>query len=241
MKTRLLFALLGLSTLTAFGQQLSITVEGVAHVSGTQYTYSADTNTRQINASVTNISGAPLNLVVKRVVLTQILGWKDDLCWGSSSYPLDGQCYNGIQATNPYTTPHIQTVNAGDNGIFLAKVEPKDPGYGCGEYRYYIISGQTILDSIDIAVCKTVAVDELEPFSLTMAPNPASSYFTIKTTGSESATVKVVDVLGNVVMTASIMGTSKTINTESFKNGVYFVIVESEGQKPINRKLIVRH
>jgi hypothetical protein len=132
-------------------------------------------------------------------------------------------------------------VNAGDNGIFLAKVEPKDPGYGCGEYRYYIISGQTILDSIDIAVCKTVAVDELEPFSLTMAPNPASSYFTIKTTGSESATVKVVDVLGNVVMTASIMGTSKTINTESFKNGVYFVIVESEGQKPINRKLIVRH
>lgn len=241
MKTRLLFALLGLSTLTAFGQQLEITVEGVSHVSGTQYMYTADTNTRQINAVVTNISGAPLNLKVQRVRLNSISSWNDDLCWGSSSYPLSGQCYNGIQNTNPYTTYHVQTVNPGDYGIFLAKVEPKDPDYGCGDYRYYIMNGSTIMDSIDVSVCKTADVDELTPFSLTIAPNPASSYFTIKTTGSESATVKIVDVLGNVVLKESIMGTSKTINTESFKNGVYFVIVESEDQKPINRKVIVRH
>jgi Secretion system C-terminal sorting domain len=241
MKTRLLFALLGLTALTAYGQQLAITVEGASHVSGTQYMYTANTNTRQVNALVKNISGAPLNLTVKRVILNTIPSWKDDLCWGSSSSPLDGQCYNGIQGTNPYTTPHVQIVNPGDNGIFLAKIEPKDPDYGCGEYRYYIMNGATIMDSIDISVCKTADVDELTPFSITIAPNPASSYFTIKTTGSESASLKVMDVLGNVVMKETIMGTSKTINTESFKNGVYFIVVESEDQKPINRKVIVRH
>ena len=103
------------------------------------------------------------------------------------------------------------------------------------------MDGTNVIDSVDISVCKSASVEEIEPFSISVAPNPANSYVKIKTTGVEGASFKVLDVLGNVVVKESIMGTSKTINTESYKNGVYFIIVEADGQKPINKKIIVRH
>ncbi|MCO4815133.1 MAG: T9SS type A sorting domain-containing protein, partial [Flavobacteriales bacterium] len=38
-------------------------------------------------------------------------------------------------------------------------------------------------------------------------------------------------------MTAS----SKKINVSNFRNGVYFVIIDSENAKPVTRRIIVRH
>ncbi|MCJ8290288.1 MAG: T9SS type A sorting domain-containing protein [Crocinitomicaceae bacterium] len=241
MKTTLLSALFGIVSTFSFGQ-LSITIEGVPHTSGTVYTYASDTNTITINALVNNASGASMALTIKRVITSPVSSWKDDLCWGSSTNSLEGQCYNGIQATNPYTTFHTQTVDPGDNGIFLAKIKPKDPDYGCGDYKYYIIqNGSILLDSIEITVCKTVSIEEITPLSIIVAPNPANSYVKVKINGVDGATVKVVDVLGNVVLKETVMGTSKIINTESFRNGVYFVRVEAESQRPVTRKIIVRH
>jgi hypothetical protein len=53
--------------------------------------------------------------------------------------------------------------------------------------------------------------------------------------------MKVVDVLGNVVMTDVITDGTETINIDDFKNGVYFIQVESSETKLMTRKLIVRH
>ena len=156
---------------------------------------------------------------------------------------LTGQCYNGIQASNPYVSPDAFVVQPGDNGVFKGTIKPKDPDYGCGDYRYYFIQdGTTILDSIDVTVCKTASIEEVTPaLSISVAPNPASSYFKVKTNDVVGATVQVVDVLGNVVLKETVMGSSKTINTENFRNGVYFVRVSANNQRPINRKVIVRH
>ena len=205
--------------------------------------YASDTTKLSVNALVENTSAAPMELTIRRVIESPVSSWIDDLCWGSSSFPVEGQCYNGIQATNPYTTFHIQTVNAGDNGILKASIKPKDPDYGCGDYKYYIVlDGTTILDSIEITVCKTASIEELVPaLSISVAPNPANSYFKVKTNNVEGATIQVVDVLGNVVLKETVMGTSKTINTESFRNGIYFVRVKADNQRPINRKVIVSH
>ena len=182
MKTTLLLALFGIISTFSFGQ-LSITVEGAAHVTGTPHMYASDTTKLSVNALVENTSAAPMELTIRRVIESPVSSWIDDLCWGSSSFPVEGQCYNGIQATNPYTTFHIQTVNAGDNGILKASIKPKDPDYGCGDYKYYIVlDGTTILDSIEITVCKTASIEELVPaLSISVAPNPANSYFKVKT------------------------------------------------------------
>lgn len=241
MKTTVLFAVFTILSSFSFAQ-LTLSIDGKPHASGTQYDYVSDTNTVSVKVDVTNNSGMPMELTITRVITSPINSWEDDLCWGSSSSPLDGQCYFGIQGTNPYTTPDVQTVAAGAYGILETKIKPKDPGYGCGEYMYYIIeNGTNVLDSVMISVCKSVSIEEISPLFISVAPNPANSYVQIKTKNIEGATVRVVDVLGNVVLKETVMGTSKTINTESFRNGVYFIRLEAENQRPINRKVIVRH
>jgi hypothetical protein len=57
---------------------------------------------------------------------------------------------------------------------------------------------------------------------------------------TEKGLVRVIDLLGNVIYSESIFTSSK-INTSDFKNGVYFVTIESEGVKLSSRKLVVRH
>ncbi len=242
MKTTLLSIFFALTSAFTFGQ-ISITVGGAAHNSGTTYSFTSDSSDVTVNALVNNTSNTPIHLTVKRVMLTSVPSWIDDLCWATSSDGgLSGQCYNSIQTSNPYITPNTYTVDPGDNGIFKAIIKPKNPDYGCGEYRYYIIQDDTtVLDSIDVMVCKTLSVDELTPLSITVAPNPANDYFTVKTNDVKDAKIKVVDVLGNIVLKESTLGSTKTISTSNLRNGVYFVTVEAEGQRPINRKVIVRH
>lgn len=243
MKTTILLALIGMISSFSFGQ-VSITVEGAVHTSGISYTFTSDTSNVDVNALINNTSGAAMNLTVERVILNPIASWIDNMCWATSTdNGLTGQCYNGIQATNPYISPNSYVVEDGDNGVFKATIEPKNPDYGCGDYRYYFIQdGITILDSIDITVCKTASVEELAPaLSISVAPNPAKSYFTVKTNDVQGATVQIVDVLGNVVLKETVMGTSKTINTQNFRNGVYFIRVAADNQRTVNRKLIVRH
>jgi len=242
MKTTLLSAFFSVIASLSFGQ-LSITVDGTPYASGSVLYYTSDTNVVVVDALVKNESGSSLNLTVERVIVNQIPSWVDDLCWGSTTDAgLNGQCYNSIQATNPFTTPPTQVVDNGDNGVFSGKIYPKDPDYGCGIYHYYFIQdATTILDSILVSVCKTASVDELDPLDISIVPNPAQSYVNVKTNGVEGTTIKMVDVLGNVVLKEAVLGTSKTINTSDFRNGIYFVTVEADGQRPVNRKVIVRH
>lgn len=242
MKTTLLSAVFAIASAFSFGQ-ISITVGGATHASGTSYTYSSAGASVDVIAHATNTTAAPINLTVQRVIENQIPSWKDLICWGTSSDGgLSGQCYFNIQGINPYTTPDSYTVDPGDYGDFKATITPEDPDFGCGEYKYYfILDGTTILDSVEVVVCKTASVEELSPISVSVAPNPANSSFTVKANNANNATVKMVDVLGNLVLEETVMGPSKKVNTSNFRNGVYFVIVEAENKQPVNRKVIVRH
>jgi hypothetical protein len=56
----------------------------------------------------------------------------------------------------------------------------------------------------------------------------------------DNASLKMVDVLGNIVY-RDVMSNSKTIVTSNFKTGVYFVTLEQTGIKPVSRKIIIRH
>ena len=76
---------------------------------------------------------------------------------------------------------------------------------------------------------------------LTLTPNPADNYVTVSLGTTGNATMKVVDVLGNVVMTDVITDGTEMINLSDFKNGIYFIQVESSETKLMTRKLIVRH
>lgn len=237
MKTTILTLLFTITSIFTFGQIVT-TVDGVAHDPSTTYTFTSDTGTISVNVEVTALSADVSGLKVRRVIVNPIASWKDDVCWGIG---INGQCYFGVQGTNPFTTPNDVTVTDSTTSVLLLKISPKDPDYGCGEYRYYIEQAGTILDSVNVTICKTLDVEELTPLSISVAPNPANDYFTVTSNQSNDVRIKVVDVLGNTVLKETVMGPSKTIRTTDLRNGIYFVTVEAEGQRPVNRKVIVRH
>lgn len=222
----------------SFGQ-IEMSVGGSGDISGTQIDYSSAGAEVVVDVHVDNKSGSTLDLTIKRERINETTGWTDYLCWGHSTDQFGGVCYPA-NAANPWTTGTAVTIPNNEAGVIAAHISPVGDN-GCTTYRYSVMDGTTELAYLDVNVCKSLSVEEIAPLSITVAPNPASDYVKIKTTGAENATVKMVDVLGNVVLKETVMGTSKTINTESFRNGIYFVIVEAEGAKPINRKVIVRH
>ena len=236
---RTLLSLLTIAGFSAFsfGQ---MTIDGV-NVSGTQVDYTSAGAEVIVDVHVENNTGGSKDLTILRERINPNATWTDYLCWGHSTDPFGGTCYPAsLMNYLEWTTPTDVTIGNGEAGTLAVHILPEGDN-GCTVYRYKVMDGTNAIDSVDISVCKSASVEEIEPFSISVAPNPANSYVKIKTTGVEGASFKVLDVLGNVVVKESIMGTSKTINTESYKNGVYFIIVEAEGQKPINKKIIVRH
>ena len=236
---RTLLSLLTIAGFSAFsfGQ---MTIDGV-NVSGTQVDYTSAGAEVIVDVHVENNTGGSKDLTILRERINPNATWTDYLCWGHSTDPFGGTCYPAsLMNYLEWTTPTDVTIGNGEAGTLAVHILPEGDN-GCTVYRYKVMDGTNVIDSVDISVCKSASVEEIEPFSISVAPNPANSYVKIKTTGVEGASFKVLDVLGNVVVKESIMGTSKTLNTESYKNGVYFIIVEAEGQKPINKKIIVRH
>lgn len=239
MKTTLLtiLTIAGFAGLS-FGQiEMSVGTSG--DISGTQIDYTSAGAEVVVDVHVENHTGASKNLTIQRVRINEANAWTDYVCWGHSTDPFGGVCYPA-SANNPWTTATAVTIGDGEAGSIAIHINPAGDN-GCPVYRYIVMDGTTALDSLDISVCKSASIEEVTPFSISIAPNPANAFIKVKTSGVEGATVKMVDVLGNVVLKETVMGSSKTINTESFKNGVYFILVEAEGEKAINRKVIVRH
>jgi hypothetical protein len=131
-------------------------------------------------------------------------------------------------------------------GNLEAEMKPRitpDPSVNSyAHYRYYINEGGAYVDSVDLKINYTLGITTSKQTPvLTLMPNPADNYVTVSTGTAGNATMKVVDVLGNVVMTTVITDGTETINIGDFKNGVYFIQVESSEAKLMTRKLIVRH
>lgn len=71
-------------------------------------------------------------------------------------------------------------------------------------------------------------------------PNPANDNVTLQLNNSKPGSVKIVDLVGNIVYSETIAGHAK-IDVAEFKNGIYFVSVEADGVKMLSRKLVVQH
>ncbi|MFT5861022.1 MAG: hypothetical protein ACI865_003140 [Flavobacteriaceae bacterium] len=242
MKTTLLsiLAITGISALS-FGQ-VSIAVGASGDISGTQIDYTTAGAEVVVDVHVTNQSGASMDLSIKRERINAQASWTDYVCWGHETDPFGGVCYPFF-ADNPWTTPDANDVTIGDGegGEIAVHINPLSPDFGCVVYRYIVMNGEIALDSLDISVCKTVSIEETPALIVSVSPNPANSYVTVKASGIDGATLEMIDVLGNVVLKETFFNSSKTIDIAEFRNGIYFIRVEAKGVKTINRKVIVRH
>ncbi len=226
-----------------------IQIDGVGpDVSGTTVDVTFDGNDAlplEVHFYITNDTGSDQQWRVKRVRLDVPGDWTDNICWPP-------QCYL-TQGAQTYWTPNTMTQPAptivnGTNQTTnseLAEIKPQIfPGSSdsYAEFMYYItdVPGN-IIDSVGLRMFYFVGLEEATPvLDLSVSPNPATDHINVKAEGVSNATVKVVDILGNIVREEMVQG-QKKIDVLDLNNGVYFVILESEGLKPVNKKIIVRH
>lgn len=195
---------------------------------------------------VYNNTGSTKQWRITRKRLSIPNNWTDGLCWGHCTDPF-GICYSSTQmANNPWTSPGTVSVMFdipdGECGKLKPQIDPDDYYSGTAHYRYYISeNGSTYQDSVDVVVDFVAAVKPVQAeLNISVQPNPASDYVLISMNGTDNGTLKIVDVLGNVVLKETISG-SKKIDLGDFRNGVYFITIETGSGKNLTRKLIVRH
>lgn len=245
MKKALLIAIASFGISTASTAQVEMYINGgAADVSGTTIQVSPEGPGEVVSdIHIKNMTGVSKSWVITRLRINEKALWTDYLCWGHETDPFGGTCYpaTGMDFTS-WTTPNAVNVGNGEAGVLQTHISPDPTDAGTSTYRYYVSTdGVTFEDSIDIEISFSLGLTQVAPFlTIGVAPNPATDYVTVTAQGVEKASIKMVDVLGNVVLKDTFIG-SKKINVTDFRNGIYFIMVEAEGVKPVSRKIIVRH
>jgi hypothetical protein len=195
---------------------------------------------------INNETGLTKQWRVTRYQLNVPTGWSDYLCWGHGTDPFGGTCFSSAQMNaNPWTSSASQSlqfdVNDGEFAKLKATIDADDWTSGTAHYRYYIVEGNTNIDSVDLVIQFTASVAPIkEPISVSIVPNPATDFIQISMNGIESASFKMVDALGSTIIKETI-NSNKKINTSDYKSGLYFIVFDIPGQKPITRKVIIKH
>lgn len=232
-----LFMVTGLSLVAT--AQVDISVDGGnTDVAGTTEQYYITPPTQDehlIDFLFTNNSGSATDMVITRRIMSEPNGWEEYMCWGA-----DGQiglCY----APNPNEYFDSQSINLADGETGRLSTYMNSTGNGVGLYRYYVsYDGQNFMDSVDFQINGTASTPEITPeLTVGVQPNPASDNITIKASGVSTASIQIVDVLGNVILNTTVSG-MKNINVAEYRNGIYFVNVSANGTR-VSRKVIVRH
>lgn len=198
---------------------------------------------------VTNNTGADATWRITVWEMNVPTAWDDQICWPPNCFPTG--------TSDLYTTPNSGaspaptvingTSNTEIGGIAsgVAEIKPRIiPDFtsnSSATYRYYItdLSGN-YLDSVTLNLTYPLGLKENKSFDLSIAPNPASDYVKVNLGNAIEGTIQVVDVLGNIVYASKAEGTEK-ISVANFRNGVYFVTINSPGYKTVTKKLVVRH
>ncbi len=195
-----------------------------------------------IHIDVTNKNVNSIKIAITRVIISEPSQWSDQVCWG------DG-CYDAL--TDPYTTPNTGGFPAPtlDNGVAFELKPQYDPKNvkGVGHYRYYLTAvdnGNTHVDSVDVLLSfgtNSIKTINEEGFKFNISPNPASDFVNIAIQNSnEELNLKIVDVLGNEILSDKIKG-AKKLDVSNLKSGIYFVTIISSDKKVVSRKMILRH
>ncbi len=249
MKKTILSLLAIVSLSLSASAQIEIYVEGgTTNLAGDVYTFYATGETDHVHEiHVENHTGTNQSWVINRRRVDVPSSWVDFLCWGHETNNFGGTCIDDQTMDldlylMPLTSQTIVNTVDGEYGFISSHITPSFSNTGTATYRYYVgDSVNPYLDSVDFSVILTpLTIQEQKPaLTVGVHPNPASDQITVTAEGADGATVRIMDVLGNQILKSTI-SESKTIDVSEFRNGIYFVIVESKGTS-INRKVVVRH
>ena len=211
-------------------------------LSGLVYTINVDPSHPEIQIAeqialqiqVHNNTGSSKSWIFTRRKLSVPSDWTDKTC----IIPVN--CYLE-DSKDIWSTPDTYIVADGDSIILNPDFKPNLTSVGTGRYRFYVGDRNHYDDSMDVQINFTLGLRPIKSVpTFSISPNPAIDYFSIATNGNENINVKIIDILGNNVYNETI-SSNKKIDISDFKNGVYFVTVQSSEIRITNRKLVIRH
>jgi len=237
MKNLLLGLLATLFILSSTFAQMTINEYGdPTDLEGTTvyYDVTADTTSHVVDFIVNNETGGTEQWFIIREIILQPASWGNYFCWGA--FGAQGECYP-VSSDALFYSDTIP-INDGNAGVISVYVIANDAG--CGTYKYTVASESTIFGDVTIEVCSYVELDEFNTTTFNVSPNPANEAVSIELLDNQIGTLKVVDLMGKNIFQEEISGQT-TVDVSDFNNGVYFVILESAGLKPVSKKIIVQH
>lgn len=242
-----IFAIAGFSALASAQVEMYVDGGTTDYAGGGVHTHYASGDVEQVlEIHVENHSGTDQEWFVSRTRINRPISWTDFLCYGHQSNSFGGLCYDGSSMdTDNWSMGVSGAIQLADDEYSFISIHivPSFDDPAVVTYRYYIGDSQNAyIDSMDVEVILTpLSIEDIAPsLSVNVAPNPASDYVKVTADGVNDATVRIMDVLGNLILTKEIKG-SKTFDVSEYRSGIYFVIVESNGVKTVNRKVIIRH
>jgi hypothetical protein len=215
------------------------------NISGGAYEIStSNADAVDVPFEIKNTSGGDVAWRITRLKLDVPASWSDLICWGHATDQFGGTCFSASQMnSDSWTTPEGTSFSVGPDeyGKLKVTISPTEGATGLGHYRYYVSNdGVNYIDSVDIKLDYSLSIEEFEPISVSIVPNPASDFIKVKLEGVATAQMKMVDVLGSEVLNQTVMSTS-TFDISNFRNGVYIMSFSAPGSKSIVRKVIVKH
>ncbi|MFT5861023.1 MAG: hypothetical protein ACI865_003141 [Flavobacteriaceae bacterium] len=245
MKRKIISFLAGVTlSLSSSAQVVSISIGGSGDISGTQYDITASSAEVHLTARVTNLTPDSMDLQITRDRIVSFPSWEDHFCWGVVGDPF-GACYS-FEVANPWSSPVSDTVRLqqSDKADLEIYIKPLDPDYGCGIYRYIVRQGATVLDSIDIGICKTADLEYLiDDSNLSVFPNPANSSITVNFENALKSNVsfELRDMFGRVVISKPFHAELNTIDVSTLKGGVYFILLRTSNGEIYREKVLIDH
>ena len=254
MKKLLLTSLLSIFVLPNINSQIVITIpDDNTNYAGGTIILNADPSNEDILLS----GSMPFDLILHnntgmqktwRVTQKKIgipLTWKNMFCTTRSEADptIAGNCWMiDFGAPDIFITPANKIkVNDNESDSLLIHYTFDQTTANSGLYRYYIGDGLTYEDSVDVQINFTLGLNEKSnPSTFSIFPNPSNDKVSIQLNNNEIANLKIVDVLGNIIYKEEINSTSD-INVSEFKNGIYFVTIETNGIQSQMEKLIVKY
>ncbi|MFN5372422.1 MAG: PQQ-dependent sugar dehydrogenase, partial [Bacteroidia bacterium] len=203
--------------------------DGIA-LSGATTATLLPTQSGSYTVTTTNSAGSSTSEAVQVTINTlpdvSIAGLNDAYCLNSPSVDLTlepaGGELNG-SGTNSA------------NGTF----SPELAGVGTSSITYTYVDGNGCSNSanIDVIIDSCVGIESNKKKELAISPNPFGDFITISNGDHVKGSLKIVNALGQTVLSASLNGAAQTIATQALPKGSYFVVIQNASGQTV-RKLI---
>jgi hypothetical protein len=246
--------LLGGSLFITANAQLKLisTTDLLTDINGSTVETSGTINAADIKyeAWVINQGATSVTLKCRRTEIDVLSGTTNATCWNICP-PYVNAGSRPVYVANLSNVDLTQTIAPGDTNKTFAGHYTPEGLTGCSLMLFEWFDGDNPTETLaslyvrfihGVAVC-TASLDELYGFHTAVYPNPAQHELTIMLEGENTAfnncTYELINLLGEIVQTGSILNERTNISTNSLPDGVYFATIRNGQGASSTTKFVV--